>query len=202
MTTSEPLTVYQKYAEVLLTKEKIQYLLTCCGQHKNKSAPFLHTCIYNLEFDSIVCDASLHFTKTECRITITHDWLQICLDENDEDELHEYTLYHHTLKFASELDFTKRDEFAERIKQAYEHMKLLTFTKRTGDLMTKQNAEWKQLEFDAFQDIKRNSKCSVCLECTYTTTSCKHALCLACWTNLVKMECPLCRHPIPHYIKK
>jgi hypothetical protein len=38
-------------------------------------------------------------------------------------------------------------------------------------------------------------KCSVCLNATHATTSCKHSLCFVCWSKILKSNkrCPLCR---------
>ena len=38
--------------------------------------------------------------------------------------------------------------------------------------------------------------CCVCLEKTRGTTKCNHHICLACFTNLKKLQCPLCRADI------
>lgn len=38
--------------------------------------------------------------------------------------------------------------------------------------------------------------CCVCLEKTRGTTKCNHHICLACFTNLKKPKCPLCRADI------
>ena len=56
-------------------------------------------------------------------------------------------------------------------------------------------AKVKKLGLDIFGfEYSDSVDCIVCYDKTYTKTSCSHSLCVECWSNLRKYECPLCRN--------
>ena len=74
-------------------------------------------------------------------------------------------------------------------------MEKFKFDKLTGKFIKDaEKITANNIGIDIFGDNYLNcAECCVCYEKTCTLTDCSHNLCVECWSNVKKKECPLCR---------
>jgi len=84
----------------------------------------------------------------------------------------------------------------EGLGQAIAQLDELKFSKRLDQFYVGESPPVYDDLFTGTNYTPKYEECAVCLDRTIRKTQCKHALCLACESKLVRRACPLCRETI------
>ena len=97
------------------------------------------------------------------------------------------TSYNYTNQFK---DFSF-ENVKEVLNHLHETLPKLKLDKQKGVFITQDDME------DFGNEYQNGEECCVCYTKTETETQCRHHLCIACWSHVVKTtkNCPLCKNP-------
>lgn len=92
-----------------------------------------------------------------------------------------------TIFTSHSLGIPTKENIVEKVLEMMKILKSAKFDKLTGTFEYGNEKKFTVPELSSAED------CIICYDKTETITDCRHHICVPCWQNLTKMNCPLCR---------